>query len=598
MRIGIGYTTEVGKSLQVNVEVGSISTTGIGSTYFQVKQLEISRPGYGFKKGDKFSVVGLVTDGRRGSNGPIEQFVVEVLDTYNDSFSMWRFGDLDYIDSIAANQNGSRKNFTLKYDGEILSFESKDDQDINFANLLLVFVNGILQKPNEAYTFNGGTSIDFTQAPTVNDEVKIFFYRGVDGQDTSPIHFVPKLIEEGDEVQIQKTNNINDLTQKRRTVYDISSSGKIETNLYSDVGITSEFKPLNLIKQKADKQISGVIRHKTRDSIKTQIYPTAKIIGDLSTSDTDIYVDNAEFFRYDVESSETFSVLIVSPNASDPVSAGLSATIGSDGTVSGIQINNGGSGYTGTPTISISAPPSIGIGIGTTATATAVSAGGTVQSITITNAGLGYTIAPKVIANQPSSIKEKVSGINTHASNGVKGFSGVVTGITTTSSGNDLALKFTLHSDSSDFNVVSKSLTKDTPLYIFDTRIGSWLTSMERTGSGVVGIGTSYVDNIYHPIWDIYIHAGVGIITCVIKTGTPVVGLGSTGSINYPVGRFSWGKISGTSVVRDSENPIALGVTGLTINSGLSSFPTVQRRGSGDSANRIGLRDTGSLNWL
>ena len=274
----------------------------------------------------------------------------------------------------------------------------------------------------------------------------------------------------------------------------------------------------------------------------------------------------------------------------------MSATIGSDGTVSGIQINNGGSGYTGTPTISISAPPSIGIGIGTTATATAVSAGGTVQSITITNAGLGYTIAPKVIANQPSSIKEKVSGINTHASNGVKGFSGVVTGITTTSSGNDLALKFTLHSDSSDFNVVSKSLTKDTPLYIFDTRIGSGLTSMERTGSGVVGIGTSYVDNIYHPIGDIYIHAGVGIITCVIKTGTPVVGLGSTGSINYPVGRFSWGKISGTSVVRDSENPIALGVTGLTINSGLSSFPTVQRRGSGDSANRIGLRDTGSLN--
>jgi hypothetical protein len=64
-----------------------------------------------------------------------------------------------------------------------------------------------------------------------------------------------------------------------------------------------------------------------------------------------------------------------------------------------------------------------------------------------------------------------------------------------------------------------------------------------------------------------------------------VVGISTTGSSTNPVGRFSWGRLSGFS---RSSSPISIGVTGLVIDSGLSTFPTIQRRG-------YGLRDTGSL---
>ncbi|MGA1048368.1 MAG: hypothetical protein ACO3UU_10170, partial [Minisyncoccia bacterium] len=58
-----------------------------------------------------------------------------------------------------------------------------------------------------------------------------------------------------------------------------------------------------------------------------------------------------------------------------------------------------------------------------------------------------------------------------------------------------------------------------------------------------------------------------------------IVGIATTGlSINGGVGNFSWGKLSGFS--RGSQS-ISIGVSGFTINSGLTTFPTIQRRGFG-----------------
>ena len=42
---------------------------------------------------------------------------------------------------------------------------------------------------------------------------------------------------------------------------------------------------LNWTKQKIDKKVNGEIVFKTRDSIESQVYPTAKIIGDLTPKD-------------------------------------------------------------------------------------------------------------------------------------------------------------------------------------------------------------------------------------------------------------------------------------------------------------------------
>ena len=171
-----------------------------------------------------------------------------------------------------------------------------------------------------------------------------------------------------------------------------------------------------------------------------------------------------------------------------------------------------------------------------------------------------------------------------------RGFSGIITGIGTTTSGSNLALKFNLYSTDDDFDDAAKSIQSETALYIFDTRIGTGITSLETDGSGVVGIGTTFADNVYYAVHNIALPAGVGglgIITCVIDPNTSIVGLATTGSFANPVGRFSWGKLTMGS--RSSSNPISLTVKGLEINSGLSSFPTIQRRG------QVGFRENGAI---
>ena len=581
-RIGIGLTTDSGRGLQMSVEVGGASTTvGVGSTHFEVKSFKITRPGYEFRKGDKFTLVGLVTDGRLSE--PLEEFTLEVLDTYSDNFGLWQFGELDYIDNIKSYQDG-RTNFPLLYNGNPLSFEGPDGVNIEFANNLLVFVNGVLQQPNKSYTFNGGSSFDFIEAPDSNDNIDIFFYLGTSGDDTTPITFIKKEMERGDDIQISGIGTFPQ--QNRRTIFDLSFSDKVETNLYSEQGIDSQnYRISNLIKQKRDKKVNGELESKKRESIEGQIYPTARIIGDVSSSDGSIFVDNASFFKEDIESGKTFDALVVSTGSTDPVSAALTATVGVGGTISDLTIVSGGSGYTSTPTISISAPPVVGVGVGTTATATVTVSGGSVNAITITNPGLGYTIvAPRVLVSSPPLTQKTITGFNTATT---KGFSGIITGIGTTTSGSNLALKFHLHSLSDDIDNSSNSIGSAIPIYIFDTRIGTGVTSMDISGVSTVGLGTTFIDNIYHSVGALHVTSTTtGIITCMIENNTSIVGLASTGNKLNPVGRFSWGKLSGGSITAG----ISIGVTGLTVDAGLSSFPTIQRRGG-----EIGYRQTGAL---
>ena len=51
------------------------------------------------------------------------------------------------------------------------------------------------------------------------------------------------------------------------------------------------------------------------------------------------------------------------------------------------------------------------------------------------------------------------------------------------------------------------------------------------------------------------------------------------------VGKFSWGSFQ---TITRSNSPISIGVSGKTVDVGLSTFPTIQRRGEG-------LRQTGAL---
>ena len=584
-RLGVGATTDTGSGQLMTIDVGASElTVGIGTTLSTARSFSIAREGHSFKIGDKFKPVGLVT-----ARGVTSMTDVEftVLDTFSDKFTAWNFGEFDFIDSIKDLQNGVRTRFPLRYNGELVSFE-KDPTDpdsalIDLDALLLIFIDGVIQNPGEAYNFEGGgTTFTFTTAPSPNDEISIFFYRGTEGEDSASVE-VKETVKKGDLLQV---SNIGITTaQTTRTIAGITTSDTVQTNIYSGLGIDeNNFKPVNWTKQKVDKIINGEVVYKSRDSIEGLVYPSAKIIKDIATSDDEIYVDNAQFFNYE-ENESTINIVdqvsgLIIPSV-DPVAAGITAIIAANGTLSQLVINEGGSGYVGSSaTISI-APP---VGVGTTATATVTLTNGVITGTTITNAGTGYSVSspPVVLASFPRFSNEVVASIDT-----IEGFSGIVTGITTTTVGvSTLGLKFFLNKPASNWG----SLSAGDPIYIYDTTIGAGVTSLATSGADgdVVGIGISFFDNIYHIQSITSSGTNAEIITNIhSNAGSSVSGISSLGSVE--MGKFSWGKLS---TVTRSSTPISIGVAGLTVGlataSGISTFPTIQRR-------NYGFNDGGAL---
>ena len=578
-RIGVGATTDTGTGLLLNVNVGASSTVGVGSTYFAVNSFSIARSGYAFRKGDVFKPVGLVT--AAGLASPLSDFEITVLETFTDNFGAWQFGELDFIDSIKNYQDGTRIRFPLFYNGSILSFEKPEDSTIDLQNVLLIFINGVLQSPGDAYTFDGGTSFAFSVAPKPSDNIDIFFYRGTRGLDDIQVENVIPTLERGDNVQVFKNDTISGtVTQDQRTIFDVSFSDKFETNLYADQGVDEvNDKPMSWTKQKTDRVINGEFVYKTRQSTISQVYPTAKIIKDVSTSDSRIFVDDVSDFAYNLGAGPYNSLKgIVVDGKEDPSPANITAIIGAGGTISSLSIVNGGSGYTGsTVNVKFQNPLRVGVGFGTTATATVtVGSGGSLTTpINITNPGFGYTVAPKTIVPLPSPNYENLGGIQI-----VSGFSGIITSIETTTGtgGHSLGIKFFLDRSPTAFG---NDLKVGYPIFVKNTKVGSGVTSVDSSDSDIVGIGTTFLDNIYY-VGAITVDGTVGIVTCNIDSGTNTTGLSTSGDI---VGEFSWGLF--TSITRSS-SPISIGVTGKTVDVGLSTFPTIQRRGEG-------LRKTGAL---
>lgn len=700
----------------MNIEVGESFATGTASTYFAVNNFSISRSGYSFKKGDVFTPVGLVTDRRLAS--PISEFKLTVLETFSDNFAAWQFGELDFIDSVKNYQDGRRVRFPLFYNGDLISFEKKNENsEINLANSLLIIINGVIQDPGVSYNFNGGTSFVFTEAPRPEDDIAIFFYRGTRDEDDTLVTNIFPSIERGDIVQVLKNNAVPEsITQDKRTVFDLTQSDKFETNPYSGIGITeTSFGLLSWIKQKTDRVVNGEFVYKTRESILSQTYPTAKVIGDVSTSDNYIFVDNADIFDYESPGTDFSAILVDGKEVRTGI---LSASIGLGGTVTSLTIVDSGIGYTGsTVNVEFSQPYSIsqlltigagttvitgvttsvlsgitsiasnsfiadisdrpgtitgssstiginttsitlgqyvicdtdgvislgttvtgigtnfisigssslsvtdvtstfdfgistsiidsgteivsigigtiylnkptlntstltnvdvvfGYGVGTTATATVtVGAGGTLTSpIIISNTGSGYNKVPVAIVASPEINFENLPKIVD-----VKGFSGIITGISTTINAGQLALTFDLKRNTT----FGSDLQSDYPIFIKNTSVGSGATSVINSDSEIVGIGTTFLDNIYY-VSQISSSGNIGIITCNVHSNSPVSGISTSGDY---VGEFSWGRFG---TVTRSSSPISLNVFGNTVDVGLTTFPSIQRRGAG-------LRQTGPL---
>jgi hypothetical protein len=198
--------------------------------------------------------------------------------------------------------------------------------------------------------------------------------------------------------------------------------------------------------------------------------------------------------------------------------------------------------------------------------------------VNITNPGSGYTTSVKVYGyiSPPTTEYENIDNISS-----IDGLSCNIVGISTSVGiGTNLAISFTLDPLSSPFVGLSSGYY----VYVYDTIVGGGLTSIIDNDQEIVGIGTKFVDNIY------FINAfdtSVGIITCNIQSTSSIasIGVGTTGGI---VGKMSYGRITGFN---RSSSPISLNLDSFTVDSGLSTFPTIQRRG-------YGLRNNGSISKI
>ena len=328
-RIGYGETTDTGVGLLMDIEVGAAATVGIGSTTGEVRGFNITRPGYAFRKGDKFTPVGLVT--AAGLSSPIEQIEFEVVETFDDTFSAWQFGNLDFIDSIKPYQDGFRTRFPLFYEGELFSVQVAEESRMNVENALIIFINGVLQNPGENYFFSGGASFTLSEPAKIDDQIAVFFYRGTQGIDDEQVGSVIPTIERGDYVQI---NDYFDYRgQNQRRVFDYKESDVLETSPYTGIGLypsDSTFRPVSWLKQKSDLILGGDYVYKTRRSLLSQIYPTTSIIRDVKVNDTVLYVENTDMFKFEIDNKSASTLddvsLLVVDDANEFVPAEISVT--------------------------------------------------------------------------------------------------------------------------------------------------------------------------------------------------------------------------------------------------------------------------------
>jgi len=625
-RLGRGLTKATGSNLLVDLEVGAAKTSvGIGSTFFEISNFQVSRHGHSFKIGDKVRPIGLVHDKRLQK--PIQEFELEVNSIFNDYFAAWQFGEIDFIDSIESYQDGTRTRFPLFFNGQLLSFMTDPgdtvSEQIDLDAVLLIFINGVLQTPKVAYQFNGGTTFKFTEPPDTSDNVDIFFYIGDRNVDVEIVD-IQETLKVGDDLRVYKSPLFeNSITQdSERVIKSIQGSDIVETNVYTGTGINEDDpKPLRWTKQKEDLSIKGDIISKSRSSIEPQIYPTARVIGDIDLTtgvgvNGGIFVDDSESFYYEdlsnpaLEGDDRYNVSINSVDTllisgSPKSTASVNAVVSAAGTVQTLTIVDGGSGYTAAPTISIGAPIGVGVGtetrdqfavvgVSTFATATATITDGSVTSVVITNEGLGYSQSnpPKVTVDNPSFKNERILS----ASN-VEGYTGVITSIKQVSGidGHSRALEFGFVADKE-----ADKLKVGYPILVSNTKVSSAITSVEYTDNDIVSIGSTFLDNIYkvHAIWT---SGQAGIITCNVLSSSNIVGLVTTGYYNpagpggvgftTSLGRITWGRIFDAT---RSDSPVSIGVTGLTVDSGLSTFPTIQRRSYTQTSIK-GLRSTGAI---
>jgi hypothetical protein len=577
----------VGTQAKVNIVVGQGSS---------VIDFEIINTGYGYGDEQILTVpIGGIT-GIPTTGSSFNEFQLTIQKTFVDKFTGWAIGELQVLDSIDDQFDGTKIAFQTKNQaGNLISILSSKGSNINVQDTLLIFINDVLQVPGKGYTFPGGSIITFAEPPKVGDTSKIIFYRGSGSVDVVDVD-VLETVKVGDELTINYDPSLGQspiLQEEERTVTRIDSTDLVKTNPYFGPGNVNDQtleRPVIWCRQTEDKIINELPIGKSRMLYEAAITPTSYLIQPVGIGSTILYVDNVRpFFNPTNENNTSVvfqnSVIIISQD--DKVGASATAVVSIAGTVTSIVISDGGVGYTTAPIVSISQP----IGFGTTAAqntalASATISGGVVTGIAVTFEGSGYisTFAPQVLIESPSMIKE-TGGVEVYA-----GDSGVIVGFGTTTISSVDQIIFDLHIPTNsylrDTSVVGTALTLSgieigDYFLVYDSNVGFATTSItsRNTSNNVIGIGTNFVDNVYQ------VESVSNVSVADTAIGIATVGAGTT------IVRRIFARISGISTIDFSSSNITFDSTVFTFDStGIGS-------GSGYSGGITTSNYFGNFSW-
>ena len=562
-----------------------------------VIDFEIVNSGYGYGNDQILTIpVGGLTGIPTTSSYSGNEFQLTIDEVHVDDFSGWSIGTLESLDRIDEYIDGTRKDFTLTQSGSIISIVAARGSKINVQDVLLIFVNKILQVPGKAYTFNGGSTVVFTEAPKIGDTVSILFYKG-SGDNDVIFRNVIETVKKGDTVQIKSDRSIGQasyLTEDERVLEKVKSTDIIETNPYEGPGNTADVtleRPVDWCRQTEDIFINQIGVGKDRELYEPIINPSAYIIKSVGVGSTSIYVDNLRpIFNGHNENFDSlqFQNKIKFIRQETKTGAAGTAVVSGFGTISSVIISDGGVGYT-TATVSFGST----VGVGTTSRAfgnVTISAGGTVTGVAITSPGVGYTYTnpPTVLISPPTYSEEEVTVDSYTGDNGIiVGFGTTAVGVGTTQLIFDIHIpydSFLRDSSIAGTPVLISSIGVDDYFIIRNSNVGlgeTSVTSLDSAGN-TVGVGTSFADNVYRVASAESISTSVsGVSTYVrrlfVNVDDFVYGFsGITTSDNF--GSFSWGKIDiADRAESNSYNSYTLGGIGISEGTGISTSTLVTR---------------------
>ncbi len=580
--------TGFGTHATANIVVGQGSS---------VIDFEIVNPGYGYGNGQILTVaIGGTTGIPTTSSYSGNEFQLTIDEVHIDEFSGWTIGTLDVLDRVDEFIDGVRKDFPLTKAGSIVSIVAAKGSKINVEDVLLIFVNNTLQVPGEGYTFDGGSTVVFTEAPKVGDTVNILFYKGSGDTDVIFRNII-ETVKKGDTLQLNSDRSVGQATylnEDERVVELVKSTNTVETNPYEGPGNVSDVtleRPVDWCRQTEDIFINQIGVGKDRELYEPVINPSAYLIKSVGVGSTAIYVDNLRPIFNSQNENDTdlsFQKKIKFIRQETKTGAAGTAVVSGLGTISSVTISDGGVGYT-TATVSFGSTT----GVGTTTRAFGnvnISAGGTVTGVAITSPGVGYTYTnpPTVLISPPTYSEEEVSVTSYSGDSGIiVGFGTTAVGVGTTQLVFDIHIpydSFLRDSSIAGTALTISSISANDYFIIRNSNVGlgsTSVTSFDSAGN-TVGVGTSFADNVYQVASAESISTSVsGISTYVrrlfVDVNDFVYGVsGMTTSDNF--GSFSWGRIDiNARAESNSYNSYTLGGIGISEGTGISTSTLITR---------------------